>query len=220
MEKLYTFCILFGHGTNICVFHSKLFPADVSQLHTNCPWKQSEQKGFFLEKWFSWSTSEIEQKSKKLVAYCIKFSKNCQNGVLIVQGNKLTKTSLSEEVCFVYHFQIMSGKFSAIWQKFVDRVVKNAFYVPIGKLRWEIVFFGKKIWYFLHPFPKWNEFFRLSFEIFPCRIVTIAYYLCMETIWVERIFIGKMIFLINFQNWAKNYRLLVEIIPRFVKMAF
>ena len=134
---------------------------------------------------------QLPKLSKKLLAYSRNFSKDCRNGALFVQGIKLTKTSFSEEVCFVYLFQIMSGNFSSFWQKFVNRVVKIAFYVTVGKMRWEIVFFGKKTWYFLHPFGTWYEFFRLLFETFPCRIVTTAYYLPMETFWVDRFFIGK-----------------------------
>ena len=119
------------------------------------------------------------------------FPRFVKTALYLSKGSSWRKLLFSDKVCFVYHFHIMSGKFSAFWQKFVDRVVKIAFYVPIGKLNWEKVFFGKKTWYFLHPFRTWNESFRLSFDTFPCRIVSIAYYLSIEAFWVERNFIGK-----------------------------
>ena len=56
---------------------------------------------------------------------------------------RLTKTRISEGVCFVYHFQIMSRNFSAIWQKLFCRLSKIPSTCLLKKLRGELVFFGK-----------------------------------------------------------------------------
>ena len=114
---------------------------------------------------------QLPKLSKKLLAYSRNFSKDCRNGALFVQGIKLTKTSFSEEVCFVYLFQIMSGNFSSFWQKFVNRVVKIAFYVTVGKLGWEIVLFGKKNLILSSSYSdKERIFFVCHSKLFPAEL--------------------------------------------------
>ena len=64
----------------------------------------------------------------------------------------------------------MIGKFSAMRQKIVDRFVKIAFYLPIGRLRGEMVFFEKKIrMSFSFLSMEWRFFGFLS-KFFPAKL--------------------------------------------------
>ena len=145
---------------------------------------------------------QLPKLSKKLVAYCRKFSKKCRCGVLIVQRISLTRTSFSDEVRFVYQFQIMSGNVSAAGQKFFDRVVKIAFYVPIGTLRGRILFLGKS--FIPSPFSDMERiFFVIHLKLFPAELSKLHTICAWKDSEIKKI-LNKLIFPINFRNWAKT----------------
>ena len=166
---------------------------------------------------------QLPKLSKKLMAYCRSFSKACENGVLVVQKIKLTKNSFSEEVCFVYHFQIMSGNFSSFWQKLVDRVVRSSFYVTIGKLRWEIAFFGQTNLILFSSFwdNERNVFGHLAKNsLQECQNCILRFYVPIGAMRVEKVhFKNLFIFLIIFGHWVRNFWFFVKwFIPGWSKL--
>ena len=131
------------------------------------------------------------------------FTRGCQNCVVRVGKEFLRKIRLSERNLFYHHFRTFVGKFSALRQKFLNNVVKNAFYVPIGTLRGEKVFWKKNKNFFV-VFGHAMKFFWSLIKTFPRRIVKTACYLSMETFWVERTSNAKNDFSDQFPKLSKK----------------
>ena len=109
------------------------FSAGLSELHSTCLLEPCEENifsgGVFR---ISLSVSDIGR-----FFFCflsIFCTRGCKNCVVRVQKNILRENSLSERILFVYHFRPVIGKFSALWQKLMKRLVETAFSMSIGAL--------------------------------------------------------------------------------------
>ena len=193
-ENLYKFFINVGHSlTNF-----RLFVKKFSAVLSNCI--LINHRTFWVERFFNqrnelfWVTSTNEQKN-------IGFFSNSFHGVAKTAFYFFKRSFWG--IFFVYHFRTISGKFSAIWQKFLINDVRIAFYVPIGTLRGEKVFWKKNKNFFV-VFGHAMKFFWSLIKTFPRRIVKTACYLSMETFWVERTSNAKNDFSDQFPKLSKK----------------
>ena len=89
------------------------------------------------------------------------------------------------KIKFVYHFRTMSGKFSTIWQKFLHRNLKTAFYVPIGALREEHFFWKTYVFFLL---GHWEKIFRLFVDNFSRGCQNFVVHVHGEDFWGNHFF--------------------------------
>ena len=149
-DKNYLFDIIFWHWANIFLSCQKKL-TNLSKLHSSCSWEQFVQT-CFLRKKKSIFSSFLDFELRFFGLLSEFFWRGCQNYILRVQRNLLTKVFISEKKKLFLSF---SGNerdnFRLLGKKF-DLFVKTAVYVSI------VIILRKK--YFL------NSYFSELFSVF------------------------------------------------------